>query len=75
MVHIDSVLEALRATGLTAKPEKCVWGARSLEYLGHKVGLGKVEVPEARVKALKEFKRPVSTGFSGYCWLLPSVYP
>ena len=59
LVHIDSVLEALRATGLTAKPEKCVWGKSSLEYLGHKVGLGKVEVPEARVKALKDFKRLV----------------
>ena len=53
LVHIESVLKALKATGLT-KPEKCVWGARSLEYLGRKV-----EVPEARVKALKDFKRSV----------------
>ena len=26
LVHRDSMLEALRATGLTTKPEKCVWG-------------------------------------------------
>ena len=67
LVHIDSVLEALRATGLTAKPEKYVWGARSLEYLGHKVGLGKVEVPEARVKALRGWLR---REISGRFWVL-----
>ena len=39
---------------------KCVWGARTLEYLGHEIGLGKVEVPEVRVKALTSFKRPVN---------------
>ena len=53
------MLSALKAAGLTANPEKCVWGARFLEYLGHEVGLGKVGVPEARVKALKNFKRPI----------------
>ena len=55
--HIDAVLSALKAADLTAKPEKCVWGARFLDYLGHEVGLGKVGVPEAGVKALKYFKR------------------
>ena len=34
-------------------------GGRSLEHLGHKIVLGKVEVPEARVKQLKDFKKPV----------------
>ena len=53
------MLSALKAAGLTAKPEKCVWGAKFLEYLGHEVGLGKGGVPEARKKALKDFKRPV----------------
>ena len=38
--------------GLTAKPNKCVWGARSLEYLGHEIGNGLVSIPEARVKVL-----------------------
>ena len=38
--HLRDVLEALRKAGLTAKPDKCVWGgggggggAQSLEYL------------------------------------------
>ena len=53
LVHIRGVLEALSEAGLTAKPSKCVWGARSLEYLGHKIGDGLVSVPEARIKALR----------------------
>ena len=58
LAHIKAVLEALRQSGLTAKPAKCQWGSSKLEYLGHIVGEGKVEVPQARVKAIKEFKRP-----------------
>ena len=58
IAHIKAVLEALRQSGLTAKPAKCQWGSSKLEYLGHIVGEGKVEVPQARVKAIKEFKCP-----------------
>ena len=40
VIHIQAVLEALRANGLTAKLKKCKWGAKTLEYLGHTVGKG-----------------------------------
>ena len=56
--HIRQVLGKLKEHGLTAKPTKCVWGASRLEYLGFVVGVGKVAVPEARVKVLREFKKP-----------------
>ena len=46
--------------GLTAKPIKFVWGAWQLEYLGYVVGNGKIAVPEARVRAIRNFKRPVT---------------
>ena len=55
--HIEETLKALRRAGLTAKPDKCVWGARSLSYLGHDVGEGLVRVPDARVR-LRDFARP-----------------
>ena len=35
-------------------------GAQSLEYLGHEVGKGAVSVPEARVKALRDFAKPIN---------------
>ena len=37
-----------------------MWGAKSLEYLGHKHGYEMVGVPEARVKALKDCIRPTN---------------
>ena len=52
LAHLHEILASLRQAGLTAKPSKCVWGATSLEYFGHKIGGGLVDVPEARVKAL-----------------------
>ena len=55
LIHITAILEVLKRHGLTAKPSKCVWGARTLEYLGHIVGDGKVAVPEARVQAIRDF--------------------
>lgn len=58
--HLRQVLERLRRHGLTAKPSKCEWGAGSLTYLGHSVGHGRVSVPEARVAAIRDFKRPVT---------------
>ena len=54
------VLEALAEIGLTAKPTKSVWTARSLSYLDHMIGAGYTSVPEARVKAIKQYHRPVS---------------
>ena len=37
-----------------------MWGARSLSYLGHMIGAGYTSVPEARIKAIKQYHRPVS---------------
>ena len=34
-IHTTADLEVLKRHGLTAKPYKCVWGARTLEYLRH----------------------------------------
>ena len=60
LVHLRRVLAALKKAGLTAKPSKCVWGATSLECLGHKIGNGVVSVPEVRVKALRDYIRPTN---------------
>ena len=37
-----------------------MWGAHSLEYLGHEIGDGLVSVPEGRIKALRDFHRPTN---------------
>ena len=39
------------------------------EYLGHIVGNGQVAVPEARVRSIQNFKRPVSKkDLSAFLW-------
>ena len=78
LAHLHEILVSPRQAGLTAKPSKCVWGATSLEYLGHKIGGGLVDVPEAKVKALGiilDQKSEGYQGFPGYGKLLPEVNP
>ena len=58
--QLRAVLERLAQFGLTANPGKCVWGVAVIEYLGHVVGRGHVWIPDIRVKALREFKQPVT---------------
>ena len=48
----------LGEAGLTAKPNKCEWGKVYLTHLGHRIGKGKVAVPEARVEAIQGYKKP-----------------
>ena len=56
--HIREVIGCIQQAGLTAKPAKYQWAKRTLEYLGHVVGNGLVLVPEAKVEALRNYKRP-----------------
>ena len=56
--HIREVIGCLQQAGLTAKPTKCQWAKRTLEYHGHVVGNGLVSVPEAKVEALRNYTRP-----------------
>ena len=56
--HLTSVLQTLRGAGITARPGKCSFGFRYLEYLGHIIGDGKIAVPRQRVTAIQTYKMP-----------------
>ena len=79
--HIKYVLDRLRQHGLTVRPKKYEWGANKLEYLGFVVGKELVEVPEARMKAMRDYKGAVAHGvsrsinFSQYFFLLLHCVP
>ena len=60
VVHIKEVLNRLRAARLTVNPSKCVWGGRTMTFLGHQVGDGLMSLPEHRVKALANYQRPAT---------------
>ncbi len=56
LTHLEAVMSRLRSAGLTVKPSKCLWAQSQVEYLGYLVGNGTVAVPEARVKAIRDYK-------------------
>jgi len=47
---VDEVLRRLEENNLYVKPEKCVWKARKVPFLGVVMGEGKVEMEEDKVE-------------------------
>ena len=58
--HLERVFECFKKAHLTAKLSKCSFGKKQLQYLGHNIGSGQMVVPEHRITALAEYKRPVT---------------
>ena len=58
--HLREILRWLREACLTAKPKKCHEAMRETTYLGHVVGGGEVKPELNKVKAVREFPRPVT---------------
>ena len=55
--HLKETLERLRRHGLTVKPNKCSWGLAEVEYLGHRVGKGKIAILDHRVEAIRNYQQ------------------
>jgi hypothetical protein len=47
--------------GLYVKMKKCTWGKRSVKYLNHIIGNGKLLADDDKVKAIRKWKR-LTTG-------------
>ena len=58
LTHITAVLDRLREANLTVNPTKCIWGGRTMTFLGHQVGDGMMTLPEHRVKVLANYRKP-----------------
>ena len=56
--HIRMIFDRIHGAGLTIKKSKCVFASASVEYLGHVVGVGKVEPRRLKVAAILEFPPP-----------------
>jgi hypothetical protein len=71
--HIQQVFDRIISAGLTIKRSKCVFATAEVDFLGHKVGLGKVEPRMKTVQALLDFPKPMDQkqlrsylGLAGY---------
>jgi transposase InsO family protein len=55
---VSTVLERLRAHGLTINPKKSLFARRELKFLGHIINQQGVQVDPDKVRAVAEFPRP-----------------
>jgi hypothetical protein len=56
--HLRQLLSALSKHSLVIHAEKCVWGARSIDFLGHHVSASGVQPLPSHVAAVQDFPRP-----------------
>ena len=71
--HIKAVLEVLRKNELYANKKKCSFAKARVEYLGHIISGGGVEVDPEKIRAIKEWPIPTNVrevrgflGLTGY---------
>jgi hypothetical protein len=56
--HVDKVLQLLKEKQLYAKPSKCFFGVKEVEYLGHIVSHEGVKVDPNKIKAMMDWPIP-----------------
>ena len=71
---LDKVLNALSGANLMINPDKCTWLSKSVEFLGSRIGGGRIAPDESKLKIIQEYPRPRTRkqldSFLGLCsWL------
>jgi hypothetical protein len=56
--HVDKVLQLLKEKQLYAKPSKCFFGVKEVEYLDHIVSREGVKVNPNNIKAMMDWSIP-----------------
>jgi hypothetical protein len=71
--HVDKVIQLLKEKKLYAKPSKCFFGVKEVEYLGHIISHEGVKVDPNKIKATMDWSIPKTLynlrgflGFTGY---------
>jgi len=57
---VKEVLKRLQNNGLAVAPEKCVWKATEVEFLGYIIGRNGIRMAEDKVQAVLDWKTPES---------------
>jgi len=57
---VRGLLERLQQNGLAVSPEKCVWKAHEVEFLGYTIGRRGISMSRDKVEAVLSWERPSS---------------
>jgi len=57
---VREVLERLQHNGLAISPEKCVWKAEEVEFLGYVIGRDGIRMSQDKVEAVLSWQQPTS---------------
>ena len=57
---LDELLQRLQQAHLVVRPTKCVFGSRSVEFLGHLVGGDCISINEEHLEKIRQAKRPTT---------------
>ena len=55
---LDELLGRLREAGLTVKPSKCELGVREIDFLGHRLGCGQIQMQDDNAGKIEQTGRP-----------------
>ena len=61
--HLEQIFQRLREAGLKVHPGKCVFGADSIDFLGHRISAGKSEPQTNKLAAVRDL--PALKDFRG----------
>jgi len=71
IIRLRTVLQCIQKAGLILNPKKCLFGAREIKILGHRVSSAGIRPDADKIKAVKEFPTPKNTqdvkSFLGLC--------
>ena len=57
---LDQLMNRLRQANLTARPTKCVFGAKSVEFLGQQVGFDRITVNDDNIEKIRMAQPPTT---------------
>ena len=58
--HLRSVLSLLQNNGLIVRPDKCVFAANAVNFLGHRIDSSGIRPPPSKVKAIEDYPVPTT---------------
>ena len=58
--RLREVLSKLRSAGVLLNPDKCCFGVREVEFLGHVIAAGTMRISEARTQSLLRTPKPTT---------------